>query len=204
MPTRKGTSSASLRTAAPDRRPHTAVTPFTAPADLSFWRAGRLADRNLLGSSRVWRHVAFALVPIRRGHRFCRSLSSGRSCPQVSHRSQRLIQQRIRQTGERLMRHRPGHPGMPGRLSRGDAPLRDLGARLLPQPGRHPAARRDSRQRPGERLAAAGLLRAFPPPLHPARPHPPRAAAHVFRQAVTWSRTRDDTAPQPGHAAAPG
>ncbi len=66
-------------------------------------------------------------------------------------------------------------------LRRGDPPLRELAASLLPQPGRLPAARRDLRQRPGERLAGADLPHALPPPLHPAYRHRARAAADLLR-----------------------
>jgi hypothetical protein len=53
---------------------------------------------------------------------------------QVRHRRGGLLQHRVRRGGERLVRHRPGDPGVPGRLRRGDAPLGDLGSGLLPQP----------------------------------------------------------------------
>ena len=43
---------------------------------------------------------------------------------QVRHWRRRLAQQRVRGGGERLMRDRPGDPGMPGCLGRGDPPAR--------------------------------------------------------------------------------
>ena len=82
---------------------------------------------------------------------------------QVRHRRGRLLQHRARRGGERRMRHRPRHPGVPGRLRRGDPPPGDLGPGLLPQPGRQPAPRRHLRHPLGERLAIAALLIAFPP-----------------------------------------
>ena len=57
---------------------------------------------------------------------------------QVRHRRGSLVHYRARRRGERVMRHRPRDPGMPGRLRRGDPPPGDLGSGLLPQPGREP------------------------------------------------------------------
>lgn len=44
---------------------------------------------------------------------------------QVRHRSRRLVQHRVRGGGKSLVHDRPGDPGMPGRLRRGDSPLGD-------------------------------------------------------------------------------
>ena len=51
--------------------------------------------------------------------------------PQVRHRGRGVAQQRIRRGGERLVRDRPGDPGVPGRFRRGDPALGDLGTCLL-------------------------------------------------------------------------
>ena len=58
---------------------------------------------------------------------------------------------------------------MPGRLGRGDPPVRDLGGGLLPQPGRQPAPGRHLRQPLGEGLAITARRIAFPAGLDP--PH---------------------------------
>ena len=100
---------------------------------------------------------------------------------QARHRGRRLLQHRVRGGGERLVRDRPRHPGVPGRLGRGDPPPGHLGAGLLPQPPGDTAPRRDLRHPLGERLARAAPLIAFPAALHPAQIHPDRAAAHVPR-----------------------
>ena len=63
---------------------------------------------------------------------------------QVRHRGRGLVQQRVRGGGERIVHHRPGDPGVPGRLRRGDPALGDLVRGLLPQPGRDPAPRRQA------------------------------------------------------------
>jgi hypothetical protein len=65
--------------------------------------------------------------------------------PQVRHRSRVLVQYRVRRGGERIVHHRPGDPGVPGRLRRGDPPLSDLTGRLPAQPGGDPAPRRQGR-----------------------------------------------------------
>lgn len=52
--------------------------------------------------------------------------------PQVRHRGRGVVQHRVRGGGERLVRGRPGDPGVPGRFRRGDPPPGDLGAGLLP------------------------------------------------------------------------
>jgi len=70
---------------------------------------------------------------------------------------------------------------MPGRLRRGDPPLRDLVPGLLPQPGRDPAPRRNLRQLLGERLALTVPVPAFPAPLDPPRAHRVVGPAHVPR-----------------------
>jgi hypothetical protein len=68
---------------------------------------------------------------------------------------------------------------MPGRLRRGDPALGDLGAGLLPQPGRDPAPRRQARHPLGERLARAGQVGALAPHLDPVRD---RRAARARRR----------------------
>jgi hypothetical protein len=100
---------------------------------------------------------------------------------QVRHRGRPLLQHRVRGGGERLVRDRPRHPRVPGRLGRSDPPLRDLRRGLLPQPPCQAAPRRDLRKPLGERLARTGPLIAFPVALHPAQVHPVRAAAHIPR-----------------------
>ena len=100
---------------------------------------------------------------------------------QVRHRGRGLVQQRIRRGGERIVHHRPGDPGVPGRLRRGDPPLGDLSAGLLPQPGRDPAPRRQGRHPLGERLARAFRVAALPPDLDPPQVHRVARPAHVPR-----------------------
>ena len=65
----------------------------------------------------------------------------------------------------------------------GDRPpaLGDQRRRMLAQPGSHPAARRDGRQRLGERLARARRLPALPAPLHPRHHDPVLAVGHIGR-----------------------
>ena len=70
---------------------------------------------------------------------------------------------------------------MPGRLRRGDPPVRDLGAGLLPQPGRQPAPRRHLRQPLGERLAIAARRIAFPAGLDPPHRHRVTGPADIPR-----------------------
>jgi hypothetical protein len=70
---------------------------------------------------------------------------------------------------------------MPGRLRRGDPALGDLGAGLLPQPGRDPAPRRQARHPLGERLARAGQVGALAPHLDPAQVHRIASPAHIPR-----------------------
>ena len=101
--------------------------------------------------------------------------------PQVYYRRRRRAQQRVRGGGERLMRDRPGDPGMPGRLRRGDPPLGDLVRGLLAQPGRDPAPRRQGRRPFGERRTRALLVLALPPHLDPPQLHHVPGAAHVPR-----------------------
>jgi hypothetical protein len=101
--------------------------------------------------------------------------------PQVRHRSRVLVQYRVRRGGERAVHHRPGDPGVPGRLRRGDPPLGDLGAGLLPQPGRDPAPRWQGRHLLGERLARALLVAALPPHFDPPQVHRVAGPAHIPR-----------------------
>jgi hypothetical protein len=82
---------------------------------------------------------------------------------QVRHRRCGLVQEGVRGGGERVVRGRPGDPGMPGRLGRGNPALADLVGGLLAQPGRDPAARRHGWHRLGERLARAPRVAAFAP-----------------------------------------
>ena len=91
---------------------------------------------------------------------------------QVRHQGRGLLQHRASGGRERVMRGRPGDPGVPGRLRRRDPALADLGAGLLPQPGCQTAPRRHLRQRLGERLPRAPLVQALPAALDPAGPHP--------------------------------
>ena len=91
--------------------------------------------------------------------------------PQVRYRRRVLVQHPARGGGERLVHRRPGDPGVPGRLRRGDPPPGDLMSGLLPQPGRDPAPRRDLRQRLGERLAPAAAVFAHPTTLDQAELH---------------------------------
>ena len=111
---------------------------------------------------------------------------------QVRHRRGGLLQHRVRRGGERLVRHRPGDPGVPGRLRRGDPALGDLGPGLLPQPRREPAPRRHLRQPLGERLAAAAACSS----------HFQRRLTH---HTATWSRPGGHPAagPAPCHAGGP-
>jgi hypothetical protein len=76
--------------------------------------------------------------------------------PQVRHRRGGLIQHRVRRGGERAMRDRPRHSRVPGRPGRRDPP-------------------------PGERLATAAPLIAFPAALDPPHPHRITSPAHVPR-----------------------
>ena len=69
------------------------------------------------------------------------------------------VQHRVRGGGERLVRGRPGDPGVPGRLGRGDPPPGDLVPGLIPLPGRGPAARRQLRHLLGEHLPRAPRAR---------------------------------------------
>ena len=101
--------------------------------------------------------------------------------PQVRHHGGRLLQQRIRRGGERVVRHRPGDPGVPGRLRRRDPAPGDLGAGLLPQPGGDPAPRRQLRDPLGERLARALAVAALPPHLNPPQVHDVPGTADVPR-----------------------
>ena len=94
------------------------------------------------------------------------------------------VQHRVRGGGERLVRGRPGDPGVPGRLGRGDPPPGDLVPGLIPQPGRGPAARRQLRHLLGEHLPRAPRVAALALELHPPLVHRVRGPAHV---------------PQPGH-----
>jgi hypothetical protein len=100
---------------------------------------------------------------------------------QVRHRRRGLLDHRVRGGGERLMRRRPGDPGMPRRLGRGDPPLSDLIRGLLPQPGRDPAPWRQGRHPLGERLPRALRVAALPPELGPSQVHRIGGAAHVPR-----------------------
>ena len=104
--------------------------------------------------------------------------------------------------GERLVRRRPGDPGVPGRLRRGDPPPGDLVPRLLPQPGRDPAPRRHLRHPLGERLARAPRVAALPLELHPPLVHRSAARRTSRGRVSTVSCTRSETVPHPGHAAA--
>ena len=70
---------------------------------------------------------------------------------------------------------------MPGRLRRGDPAVCDLGAGLLPQPGRQPAPRRHLRQPLGERLARTARLIAFPAELDPPHRHRVTGPADIPR-----------------------
>ena len=87
--------------------------------------------------------------------------------------------------------HRPGNPGVPGRLRRGDPPLSDLSAGLPAQPGRDPAPRRQLRHPLGERLTGALPVLALaadldPPHVHriPGPPHVPRPGHHRLMHPV--------------------
>ena len=124
---------------------------------------------------------------------------------QVRHRGRGLLQHRARGGGERRMGHRPGDPGVPGRLRRGDPPVRDLGGGLLPQPGRQPAPRRHLRHPLGEGLASAARLLAFPAGLHPPHRHRVTGPADIPRPGqhrVMPAGPRRSW--QSGHAAAAG
>jgi hypothetical protein len=70
---------------------------------------------------------------------------------QVCHRRGIVFQQRIGLRRERIVHHRPGDPGVPGRLRRGDPAVRDLVRGLLAQPDGDPAPRRQRRHPPGLR-----------------------------------------------------
>ena len=100
---------------------------------------------------------------------------------QVRHRRRGLLQHRACCGCERLMRDRPGHSRVPGRLGRRDPPLGDLGSGLLPQPPRQAAPRRHLRHPFGERLPLAARLTALPAALDPPRPHLVTSPAHVPR-----------------------
>ena len=78
---------------------------------------------------------------------------------QVSDRRDLLPEDRVRLLPERPVRGRPRHAVVPGRLRRGDPPLRDLVPAVLQQPPGDPAPRRDLRRPLGERA-----LRAVPVP----------------------------------------
>jgi len=100
---------------------------------------------------------------------------------QVRHRRRVLVQHRIRSRGERIVQRRPGDPGVPGRLRRGDPALGDLGGGLFPQPGGDPAQRRQGRHPFGERLPRAGRAGALAPDLDLAQVHWIAGPAHVPR-----------------------
>ena len=123
--------------------------------------------------------------------------------PRVRHRRGRRAQHPVSPRGERVVDRRPRQPGVPGRLRRGDPPLRDLAGGLLPQPGGDPAPRRHLRQPLGERLPLAVLVRALPPPLDPPqvnrvagpRAHP--AAGSAPSRAAGPRAPRSPGTPQP-------
>jgi hypothetical protein len=100
---------------------------------------------------------------------------------QVRHRRGALAQQDTGPRRERIMRGRPGDPGVPGRLRRGDPALGDLVRGLLAQPGRDPAPRRQGRHRLGERLARPLLVAALAADLNPAQVHRVTGPAHIPR-----------------------
>ena len=123
---------------------------------------------------------------------------------QVRHRGQGLLQHGARGGGERLVCHRPGDPGVPGRLRRGDPAVADLGPGLLPQPGRDPAPRRHLRQPLGERLRPQASSSHFQRHLthHTATRSPPRRTSRG--RASTVSCRRPKTVPQSGPPPRPG
>ena len=111
--------------------------------------------------------------------------------PQMCCHGGRPVQQRIRRGGERLVHHRPGNPGVPGRLRRGDPPLSDLGTGQAAQPGGDPAPRRQRRHPLGKRLPQAPAVAALAPDLDPAQvhripgpPHVPRPGHHRLMHPV--------------------
>jgi hypothetical protein len=96
---------------------------------------------------------------------------------QVRNRRQRLLQDRVRGCGERLVRRRPGDPSVPGRPGRGDAAVADLVPGLLQQPPRDLPPRR----RPGERHPRALPVLACPAPLDQAHVCLSRTVADISR-----------------------
>ena len=107
------------------------------------------------------------------------------------------VQHRVRGGGERLVCGRPGDPGVPRRLGRGDPPPGDLVPGLIPQPGRDPAARRQLRHLLGEHLPRAPRVAALAPELHPRRSTASAARRTSRGRVTTISCTRSKTAPHP-------
>ena len=104
--------------------------------------------------------------------------------------------------GERVMHGRPGDPGVPGRLRRGDPPVRDLGRGMLPQPAGDRAPRRHLRHPLGERRrgqAAAGhsirRLTRKKSVSSPAGPDVARPGHHVLVHAVPATSRTQGTPP---------
>jgi hypothetical protein len=88
---------------------------------------------------------------------------------------------------ERRMRHRPGDPGVPGRLRWRDPPPGHLGPGLLPQPPREPAPRRHLRYPLGERLAIAARHLALPP----VRTNVSQVGFHTLITSPSWAASKD-------------
>jgi hypothetical protein len=84
---------------------------------------------------------------------------------QVRDRGMRPVQELVRLLRERVMDGRPGDPGVPGRLRRGDAPPGDLVPGMVQQPPGDRAPRRHLRQPLGERPPQATALCTLHPPL---------------------------------------
>ena len=106
---------------------------------------------------------------------------------QVRDRGMRRVQDPVRLARERVMDGRPGDPGVPARLARGDPPLRDLGPGMLQQPPGDLAPRRHLRHPLGEPRPRAAARRALHPALDqeevhilPAGPDIPRPGHHVL------------------------
>ena len=113
------------------------------------------------------------------------------------------VQHRVRGGGERLVCGRPGDPGVPRRLGRGDPPPGDLVPGLIPQPGRDPAARRQLRHLLGEHLPRAPRVAALAPDTQVHRvggpAHVPRPGHHHLMHPVKDRAAPPGTPPRPGN-----
>jgi hypothetical protein len=123
---------------------------------------------------------------------------------QVRDQSSRLAQDPVRGGGERVMGRRPGDPGVPGRLRRGDPAVGDLAGGLLPQPPGDPAPRRHG----GSHSVNVPRVQASAAHFHRRLTHRRSTGSPARRtsrgRVITVSCSREDTVPQSGHVAAAG